>query len=333
MPASFHAQKGPFVSELSADGERFRGFYLIRQLQLEPFRDATRGKFLSLVLSDRSGQIQGRVWENAETLAAGLQRGQVVKVEGDIETYNDRLQMRILRLRAAEDSEYDRRDMVPSSERDPEMLLAELDDFRGAIENPHLRSLVNSFYDDSNFRSRLQVAPAAVQFHHAYLGGLLEHIVDMLRLARAVQEIYPQIDKDLLSAGVLLVQIGKIDEFTWDTDISLTDEGRLVGHLFRTNELVSQAISQIPEFPADLSMRLRHVLVSHRGRREWGSPLAPQTLEAIALHHIESLSAQVNRFLTLLENRPGGEPWTAYDRLLRRQLYAGPDEDGSYEAE
>lgn len=326
MADPFHPQKGPYIRDFKPD-QRFIGYYMIRSKQLEPFRDPTRGMFLSLVLGDRTGQIPGRVWEDAEKAAESVERGQVIKVEGEVELYQDRVQARILRLRPAQPGEFDPRDFVPSSERDPEALLAELERYRLNVQNPALRVLLDTFYTDQAFLDRFRLAPSARRVHHAYLGGLLEQTVDLLTLAKTVLQVYPQLDSDLLYTGILLYDIGKVREFSWDTDINYTDEGQLVGHIVLTYEMVSQAIRSIPEFPAELELRLRHMLVSHHGRYEWGSPRRPQTLEAIALHHLENLNTQINRFQGIIERRPPGETWTPYDRLLGRQLYAGPEED------
>jgi 3'-5' exoribonuclease len=171
-------------------------------------------------------------------------------------------------------------------------------------------------------------APAARRVHHAYLGGLLEHLVDVLTLCDTVISLYPGLNADLLRAGALLHDVGKLREYDWSRDIEYTDEGRLIGHIVIGVELVSDAIQHIPDFPEDLRLRVRHMLVSQHGRHEWGSPIRPQTLEAIALHHVENLSAQVNRFHSLLAaRREPGAAWTMYDRLLGRQLYAGQDDD------
>jgi 3'-5' exoribonuclease len=234
-------------------------------------------------------------------------------------------------MRPAKSSEYDRRDLLPSSERDPEELLAQVQGYIEQIDNPHLRALVDHFYTDPNFLDQFRQAPAAQRVHHAYLGGLLEHTVEVLVVCKTVLGLYPQIDASLLLAGALLHDIGKLREYTWDLEIDYSDEGRLVGHVVMTDEMVSTALQSLPDFPEELALRLRHMLLSHHGRYEWGSPRRPMTLEAITLHHVEDLDAQVNRFQLLLQGRPTGELWTPYDRLLGRPLYAGSDDDLSAE--
>jgi 3'-5' exoribonuclease len=322
-----HPDKGGFISELRL-GERVTGFFQARYKQLEPFRDRSKGNFLTLILGDRSGQILARVWENAPELAATFEVGDVLKVAGDVEEYLGRTQLIVHKLRPAKPDEFDLADFLPATERDVNAMLAQVDAVITGLSNPHLSALVRHFYDDANFRAKLAQAPAARRIHHAYLGGLLEHIVDMLRVARTVCEIYPELDADLLYTGVLLFDLGKLRTYDWTHEIAFTDEGRLVGHLVLTHEMINAALAQLPDFPADLSLRVRHMLVSHHGRYEWGSPRRPQTLEALALHHLEELSADLNRFAGLLKaRREPGRPWTEFDRRLGRQLYAGTTED------
>ncbi|MCL4560511.1 MAG: OB-fold nucleic acid binding domain-containing protein [Chloroflexi bacterium] len=332
MAESYHPDKGPSLSDLQA-GQRFVGFYLVRKKALEPFRDASRGVYLTLILADAAGQIIGRVWEDAQSAAEQIQEGMVVKVEGEVDKYMDRLQVRVLRVRPARENEYDRRDFLPAGSRDPAEMLAELDDLRQQISNPHLRRLVDTFFGDPEFRARFSQAPASTQVHHAYLGGLLEHTLQVLHLSKTVIALYPKIDPNLLLAGAFLYEIGKVREFKWEMELEYSNEGRLLGHIVLADEMVSEAIRKIPDFPAELALRLRHMLVAHHGRYEWGSPRRPQTLEAIALHHIEDLDTQVNRFEAILEHSEPDAPWTPYDRLLGRQLYTGEDtgEEGAAE--
>jgi 3'-5' exoribonuclease len=221
--------------------------------------------------------------------------------------------------------------MLPSSKKDPQEMLNALQEHIDQINSPHLSSLIDAFYGDQNFLQLFSQAPAARRIHHAYIHGLLEHTLELLTLADTVLSIYPQIDSDLLVSGILLHDVGKVREYTWELDIDYTNEGRLVGHIVMADEMLSEAIRQITDFPVELALNLRHMVLSHHGRYEWGSPRRPKTIEAIALHHLENLSAQINRFTLLLDNRPLGEEWTKYDRLLRRQLYSGSDSDLSIE--
>ncbi len=326
-----HPLKGFFVANLQP-GERVTAFFLVTRKQLEPFRDRTKGEFLTLVLSDRTGQILGRVWDDAPALAETFAEGDVVKVAGDVEEYLGRVQLIVHKLRPAQAEEFDLADFLPATTKAVDELLAAVRARVAGLQDPHLAALVRLFYDDPDFVARLAQAPAARRVHHAYLGGLLEHLVEVLTLCDTVLALYPRLNADLLRTGALLHDVGKLQEYSWGREIDYTDEGRLIGHVVLSDEAVCRALAQLPDFPAELRLRVRHLVLSHHGRYEWGSPRRPQTLEAIALHHIENLSAQVNRFEQLLEaRRSPGEAWTDYDRLLGRQLYAGADPDLSVE--
>jgi 3'-5' exoribonuclease len=319
--------KKQFVRDLRP-GARVLSFFLLRRKQLEPFRDRTRGEFLTLILSDRTGEILARVWEDAPEVDRRLEAGQVVKVLGRVEEYLDRWQVIVEKIRPAKEGEYALADMIPATERDVAQMLEEVRAAVAEVENPHLRALLSAFFDDPVFVARFSQAPAARRVHHAYLGGLLEHTVEVISLCRHLLTLYPQIHRDLLLTGALLHDIGKIREYTWETGIEYSDEGRLLGHVVISLQMVDRVLEGMPDFPPDLALRLRHMLISHHGRHEWGSPRRPQTLEAAALHYVEDLSAQVNRFQRIIATRRDPtKPWTEYDTLLGRYLYAGREEE------
>lgn len=326
MDQPFHPQKGRYIRD-AKPGDRITGFFLVRHKQLEQFRDRSRGYFLTLILADRSGSLLARVWEGASELADSFNQGDIVKAQGDVETYLDRPQMIIAKLRVAKEDEYDLRDFQPSTAKNIDEMLATLKNTVARIRNPHLSSLVHHFFDAPDFVKRFAAAPAAKKMHHAYIGGLLEHTVSVLSLVDSVLALYPEIDSDLLITGALLHDIGKTREYDWETDIDYTDEGQLVGHVVIGDEMVAAALAAVDGFPEALKLRVRHLMLSHHGRLEWGAPRRPQTLEAIALHHIEELNAQVSRFRDLLEHKPEGEAWTPYNRMLGRSLYGGDELD------
>ena len=317
--------KGPFVADLRP-GERIVGYFLVRQKQLEPFRDRAKGEFLNLTLADRTGDIIARVWDDAPALAETFAEGDVIKAAGDVGEYQGRTQIILQKLRRAEQDEYNLGDFQAATQRDIGAMLAEVQAAVDSLGEPHLAALVRTFYDDTHFTASLSRAPAARRVHHAYVGGLLEQLTEMLSLAEAVAALYPDISQDLLRTGILLHGVGKTSEFTVAVDIDQTDEGRLLGHIILGDEQIASAIAQVADFPAELALRVRHMLISQHGKLEWGSPRQPQTLEALALHHLENLTAQVNRFHGLLARpRDPGQSWTEYNRLLGRQLYIGAE--------
>jgi len=321
--------KGVYVSDLRP-GDRVTGYFVVRQKQLEPFRDRTKGEFLSLVLSDRTGQVVARVWEGASAVAETFAQDDIVKVAGDVDEYQGRTQLIVQRLRPAQPGEYDLADFVPSTQRDVEAMLAEVQAQVERVQDPHLAALVRFFYEDPEFVAKLRQAPASRRLHHAYLGGWLEHLTQVLALCEALLALHPELNADLLRAGALLLSPGSLREHTWARDIDLSDAGRLLGQVVLGDEAVSGALAQMPDFPPELALRVRHLLASHRGRYEWGAARPPMTLEAIALHHVDTLNTQVVRFRDLLANRRDqDQPWTTFDRLLGRQLYAGPEDEAA----
>ena len=323
MAKLHHPEKGPFLNQLQV-GDRFIGFYVLRSKNLDQFRDPGRGHYLTLIIGDQTGTAVAHVWEGAEKVADSLSEKSIIKVDGDVENYQGRKQVRVLQVRNAKEGEYDLRDMLRASLRDPEVMFADVLDFIELIKDESLRKLVDFFFLDQSFQERLKQAPAARTIHHAYLGGLLEHLQDVMRIAETVIELYPQIDPDMLRTGALLHDMGKLREYVWDFDIDFSDDGRLLGHITMADEMITDALASMPDFPEELALRLRHMLLAHHGRLEWGSPRAPMTLEAIALHHIDNLDAQINRFSTLLEQRDvDDERWTPYERSIDRKLFIG----------
>jgi 3'-5' exoribonuclease len=326
MTGKLSTHKGTWIADLR-DGDAFVGFYAISNLRLEPFRDPSRGRFLRMVLSDRTGCLEARVWEDGEKVAASLDAPQAVKVEGQIETFQSSLQARISRIRPASDGEFDLTDLRPGTRREVDGMLSEIDRAVGAIRDPFLSALCSHFFNDPEVRSALRTASAAKRIHHSYVGGLLEHIYEVLLLSRPLIELYPQLDGELLTAGILLHDLGKLEELTFGLTTEYTDIGRLLGHVVLSTQKVEAAIERIPGFPSDLAVRLVHMLLSHHGRYEWGSPRRPKTLEAAALHHLENLDGQVNRFAGMLDSaRQVGQAWTDYEPELGRTLYAGHEE-------
>jgi 3'-5' exoribonuclease len=326
-PVDLQQDKGPWVSSLQP-GDEFIGFYVARNPRLDPFRDATKGKYMRLQLADRSGTVQARIWEEAEQAAEQITDGTPVKIDGLAELYNEELQVQIRRFRAARNGEVRREDLVNTSGRDPEHMWLTVQQAIEQVNDPHLAALVRYFYDSIPIAARLLEMPAARVIHHSYMSGLLEHCYELLVLARPLMDLYPEIDRDLLLAGILLHDIGKLEEYDFDYDISVTDAGKLIGHVVLSESMVSRAIRSIEGFPKEREHELLHLVISHHGRYEWGAARRPKSLEAIALHHLDNLDAQVNRFNLLLTSaRERGKSWTDYDRMLGRMLYAG-DQNG-----
>ena len=327
------AAKGSVVSAL-LEGIHVVGFFHASEPVLRSFREAGRGSFVKLQLVDRSGTISARLWEGAgEGFEAARLTG-VVKIEGDVERFRDHLQVRVLRMRSAGPSEFDPADLTATARRPVAEMNAAFDQAVASIRDPHLSAPVRHFFEAAAFRTQLERLPAGRRVHHAYRGGLLENVFEVLSLSLPLIELCAEIDANLLTAGILLHDIGKLQELDGEDGMEYTDAGRLVGHVVIGAEQVAQAVASIPGFPNSRAMQLHRLILAHHGRFEWGSPRRPKTLEAVALHHLENLDGQVNRFRSLIEAaRLSGRTWTEYDSLLEQALYAGegdlsPEEAG-----
>lgn len=310
------------VAELQPN-QTVASWFAVTQQSLVPFKNKS-GQYLNLVLTDRSGSIPARAWNEAERLAEVCRVNSVVRVEGHVDDYQGKLQLIVEDAAPCAEGEYCRADLLEAGPRDPAELLSELFGFVGQVSNPHLRLLLESFFGDEAFVAAFAEAPGAKRQHHAYLGGLLEHTVSVTKLLCAVQELHPQLDRELLIAGGLLHDIGKLAEFATTVAIDYTDIGRLVGHIVITDRWVRDKIAGIADFPQELDNKLTHILLSHHGQKEYGAPIVPMTAEACALHYADNLDAHVQYFVHEIEKGgQTGNSWTEYQRLFDRYLYIG----------
>ncbi|MFB3882499.1 MAG: 3'-5' exoribonuclease YhaM family protein [Armatimonadota bacterium] len=287
------------------------------------------GLFLDLTLCDSTGKIAAKVWDNAASIAERFDVGSVVEVSGAIETYRDELQLRVLNLRPLRPEEADPSQYLPRSKKDAAALEARIAQAVKSIESRYLRELLMGLFRDQDFRRRFTTAPGAKALHHAYIGGLLEHTAEVVELCEKVCEVFPELDRDLLLASAILHDIGKMEELSWQVTFEYTDVGQLLGHLVLGERLVLARANEIEGFPEELKLRLSHMILSHHGTAEFGSPKPPMTAEAIALHHAEDLGAKINMFCGQIESaRSKGQRWTERHFLLNRSLYVGDAEDG-----
>ncbi len=304
-------------------GERVQGTYAARNKSLASFRSKP-GQYLSLTLADATGEIPARMWDNAEEAAALFEGGDAITVRGVIEEYRGQKQMVIEKLKLAEAEELEGAELLPSSNRDLAALRERLLEAIESIREPHLRALVEAFFGDEEFMGRFCRAPGAKSLHHSHIGGLLEHTVGVVEVLETVARVHPELDRDLLIAGALLHDLGKVRELECGASIEYTDQGRLVGHTVLTDRMVSRAIADIEGFPQELADRLTHVLLSHHGQREYGAPVLPMTAEACALHYADNLDAHVQYFNQVIaDGRSTGSRWSDYQRLFERYIYVG----------
>lgn len=286
------------------------------------------GVYLDCTLCDATGRVPAKVWERAAELAERFQVGDVILVRGMAESYRGELQLRLEAVRPVPPEEASPSDFLPRSKKDLAALEQRLAEVVRTIGNPHLQGLLTGLFRDPDFRARFFAAPGAKALHHAYIGGLAEHTGEVIELCLRVAEVFPQLDRDLLLTAAILHDIGKMEELSWDTAFDYTDQGSLIGHIVLGERRVRQEMDAQPDFPAELKLRLSHLLLSHHGTKEYGSPVEPMTAEAIALHQAEDLDAKVNMFLgNITAARDQGKRWTERHFLLGRSLYVG-NEDG-----
>jgi 3'-5' exoribonuclease len=297
-----------------------QGLYLAKEKRVGVTRN--NKPFISLSLSDRTGEIEARIWEGAEEISQRFEEGDVVEIEGDADSYRGQIQIRISGLRMPE-GKVDPDIFLESAPVDISELMQGLKKVLGTVENPHLKALIDGFLGDQEFLSHFKKAPAAKGFHHNYVGGLLEHTLSVCRLAQRVAEHYTGLDKDLLVTGAFLHDIGKTRELTYGSQVEYTDEGRLVGHLVQGVSMLDQKVDEIKGFPKGLSDGLRHMILSHHGEHEFGSPKRPKFLEAYALHLMDDLDAKMNGLKRFMErDRREGE-WTEFNRMFERYFFKG----------
>ena len=285
--------------------------------------------YLCLVLRDSSGQIDGKMWNQIESLNQAIEEGTFVKYQGNIEIYNGRKQLIVDRIRKVSPEDringFNESELIPSTEYDIEEMWFKLrslvDEHTSKI---HIKQLLSNVLE--RFQQEIKSYPAGVEIHHNYLGGFLEHVLSVLECVLFFGQKYPGLDKDLLVAGVILHDIGKMEELSSPNAPSYTVRGQLIGHVVLGFNLLQKEASRIPEFPALTLTLLGHLILSHQGRPEWGAPKLPQIPEALVLHYVDDLDAKMNRFYRVLKQDMGESDFTAFDRYLERSIYKGDRE-------
>ena len=282
--------KEPMIADLgSYENQSVTGFFCVAQESVRSKKDGS--PYLALTLADSSGQIECRMWDPDQ--AEEFAQGDVVKIRGQVSRYQDRLQITLSKLRRAETGEYTTADFVPATERDVNAMWAELKQWVESYEDADLRRLAQAFLDDAEIGAALREAPAAKALHHAWIGGLLEHILSLMGVADAVVRKYPGANRDLLLTGVLLHDIGKLKELRWGTSFEYTLPGQLLGHITIGVRMVEEKIAALGSFPEEKRVLVEHLILSHHGRYEFGSPKLPMIPEAILLHYLDDMDAKM----------------------------------------
>ena len=314
--------KSPTVADLKA-GKANGGLFLV---QSKDVREGKTGKkYMSLTLMDRTGEIAARMWDNVESVSGLFERDDFIRVEGETQEYQGKQQLIVHRLKKALDEEVELQDFLPASKRDPLVMYAELRSILAGMSNPHLKALMEAIFADPKIAERFPVAPAAKSIHHAWLGGLLEHVLSMCELSRRIGQHYIAlgypVDLDLLLSGALLHDIGKIDELSYERSFSYSTPGQLLGHIVIGVQIVEDKLRGLPDFPPKLRMLLEHMILSHHGQLEFGSPKLPVFMEALLLAQIDNLDSKMAIMLSSIEkDRDGEGEWTGYNPALERQV-------------
>jgi 3'-5' exoribonuclease len=280
------------------------------------------GMYLSVKLADKTGEVDGKLWDNAEEVAGRFEKEDFIRVKGVAANYQGMMQVKMKTVEKVDDSKVDLANFLETSPRNIEEMVKELSAFAAGIGNTYLRQVMNAFLADKAFMDVFRRAPAAKALHHNYIGGLLEHIVELISLARDVAKHFPGIDTDLLTVGAFLHDIGKVRELSVRKSIEYTTEGRLLGHISLGYEMLAEKIKAIPGFPDELTMLLKHIMLSHHGEYEFGSPKRPKIQEAIIINYLDDLAAKISNFRATLkrENVDAGE-WSYYSKMHDRYLY------------
>lgn len=302
------------------EGDWVEEIYLVTSKQISTAKNGVT--YLSLKLGDKTGEIDGRLWDNADEVARKFEREDFVRIKGIAANYQGTMQIKMKSLEKVDDSRVDVANFLESSPRNADEMVAALKAAASSLTNIHLRQLLNAFLDDAAFMAAFRRAPAAKTLHHNYIGGLLEHIVELVVLARDVAKHFPSADVDLLTTGAFLHDIGKVKELAVRKAIEYTTEGRLLGHISLGYEMVAEKIKTIPGFPEELTMLLKHIMLSHHGEYEYGSPKRPKIQEAIIINYLDDLSAKINNFnATLKKERVAEGEWTGFSKMHDRYLY------------
>ena len=313
--------KTQFIADL-ADGQAVSSLFLVREKEVRT--SARTGKsWLELNLADRSGTIAAKMWDNFEAIAKTFECDDVVRIRGRVKLYNGSKELTLEQIVPCEEKDYELGDFLPHTKYDVEKMWAELRAAIAGMKNPWLQKLLASVVDDPQIAARMKRAPAAMTMHHAYIGGLLEHVVSLMALAKAVSAHYPELDADLLLAGVVLHDVGKTEELRYQRGIDYSDAGRLLGHITIGSGMVREKCRAIPGFPAPLEVLVQHLILSHHGSYEFGSPSLPQLPEAIALHFIDDVDSKMAGMRKTLENASASasaSTWTDRNPSLRREL-------------
>jgi 3'-5' exoribonuclease len=313
--------KSQYVEELKA-GQSVKEVFVLGKKIVKDKKDG--GFYAILEFSDRTGTIDGISWDG-DSLGE-VSAGDFVFITGNVTEYSGRLQVVVNSISLVEESDVDAGDFLPSYSGDISEVMKELQVFRANVRDGNLRKLLDSFFDDNEFMILFRLAPAAKRVHHAYLGGLAVHTLSVLRLLKSIQSVYDFLNTDLLITAGILHDIGKVEEYTYKRSINISDRGRLLGHIVIGSEMVTERLKHITNFPKDLRLKVLHMILSHHGEKEWGSPKQPLFPEALVLHYADNLDSKMEMMMQLYSRHRGqNKQWSDYHPFLEREIYLGEE--------
>lgn len=302
-------------------GDKVDDVFVVFEKILAQKKDGSN--YLGITLSDRTGKIKGVIWDNVDKISSGINSGDFVNVKGNISEYKGSLQAVVKNIELLPSDSVDPSDFLPITRHDIDSMFERVIKLSDSIEDKNLKELLEAFWKDSEFVEKFKKAPAAKMMHHACIGGLLEHTLSMSLLADRIAGHYKGIDRNILIAGAILHDIGKIKEFEYDIKIDYSDEGRLLSHIVIGLGMIDEKIKGIKEFPDNLSLLLKHMIVSHHGTRDFGSPEPPKTIEAVLLNYIDEIDSKVSGIREFMASEETGGNWTKYHKILERHFYTG----------
>lgn len=312
-----------FIKEIK-EGQPIDSVFLVVNKELRPRK--TDGQYLRLILSDKTGEIYCNMWDNFQKSFSTYQIDDYVRIKGHAKLYQQKLQLSLTDLQRVDSSEVNVEDFQKTSKRNPDEMWSELKKYASSIENKHLKQLINNIFNDEEVHSLFIAAPAAKALHHSFNGGLLEHTLSLANLCNFIADHYKavKVNRDLLLSGALLHDLGKIYELSFDRNYNYTDEGRLIGHITIEAIRLQKEIDKIPDFPKELSLQLMHMILSHHGSYEYGSPKRPKTIESLILYYLDDLDAKVEAmYRFIIENSAEGR-WAGFEqKQFDRFIYKG----------
>ena len=305
------------------DNDTVTSFFALSSLSVREKKQG--GQYLALTLTDKTGTMEARMWDDIADALASCSEGCYVKVQGQVNRYQGKFQITLQKMRNAAETEIDPADYLPATSFNIDEMWAELRGYVSQFTNPDLKRLVFAFLDDEAIASAYRTAPAAKRLHHAWLGGLLEHVVTLVRVCLATAPFYPEVNSDLLVTGAILHDIGKTRELHWKNSFGYTLEGQLIGHISIAQGMLLEKVKELAPFPEKLRVLVEHMILSHHGKYEFGSPKLPMTAEALLLNMLDDLEAKMqvlrNEFAAAAASGKSSDEVTDWVRSMDRSLF------------